>query len=133
MTPETVTPFPKVLVVDDDALVRRSTRLLLESCGFQVVTLDRGDAALDTARREQPDVLLLDVMMPDVDGWETLSRLHADPETSGIPVVIFTAREHARGRRLARELGAVDYVQKPFEAQAFVDLLHDYAARRRDA
>ena len=128
---DTAVSLPKVLVIDDDALVLRSTRLLLQSCGFSVVTLDRGDAAVETARRERPDVLLLDVMMPDVDGWETLHRLHADPETSGIPVVIFTAREHARGRRLARELGAVDYVQKPFEAQAFVDLLHGYAARRR--
>ena len=124
-------PPAKVLVVDDDRLVLHSTRLLLQASGFEVVTADRGDVAVETALRERPDVLLLDVMMPDVDGWETLSRLQSAPETRDIPVVIFTAREHTRGRRLARELGAADYVQKPFDAKALVGLVRRHAAARR--
>lgn len=121
----------KVLIVDDDRLVLYSTQLVLESEGFCVVTVDRGDAAVEAACEERPDVMLLDVMMPDVDGWETLHRLREHPDTSGIPVVIFTAREHVRGRRLARELGAVDYVQKPFDAAELVRLLRTHATRRR--
>jgi two-component system alkaline phosphatase synthesis response regulator PhoP len=117
--------------VDDDRLVLHSTRLLLEAGGLDVVTVDRGAEAVEWARRERPDVLLLDVMMPEVDGWETLARLRSLPETSGIPVVIFTAREHARGRRLARELGAADYVQKPFDARALVGLVRHYASQAR--
>jgi DNA-binding response OmpR family regulator len=124
---------PKVLIVDDDRMVLRSTRLVLESEGFRVVTVDRGEAAVETARIEQPDVMLLDVMMPEIDGWETLHRLRALPATRDIPVVIFTAREHVRGRRLARELGAVDYVQKPFDAAELASLLRTHAARRRGA
>jgi DNA-binding response OmpR family regulator len=130
---DVATPPAKVLVVDDDRLVLHSTRLLLEASGFAVVTVDRGDAAVESAVREKPDVLLLDVMMPDVDGWETLSRLQAAPETRGIPVVIFTAREHSRGRRLARELGAADYVQKPFDAKALVGLVRRHASAHRGA
>lgn len=122
---------PKVLVVDDDRMVLRSTRLVLESEGFRVVTVDRGEAALEVARAEQPDVMLLDVMMPEVDGWETLHRLREDAATRDIPVVIFTAREHVRGRRLARELGAADYVQKPFDGGHLANVLRTYAAARR--
>ena len=130
---EIATDAAKVLVVDDDRMVLTSTRLILESAGFRVVAVDRGDAAVDAARRERPDVLLLDVMMPELDGWEILGRLRAHEDTKSIPVVIFTAREHARGRRLARELGAVDYVQKPFVADALIRVLRTHAARRPDA
>ena len=130
--PPTAAPAAKVLVVDDDRLVLHSTRLLLESAGFAVSTVDRGEAAVEWAIRERPDVLLLDIMMPDVDGWETLSRLRSLPETADIPVIIFTAREHSRGRRLARELGAADYVQKPFDAKALLGLVRRHAARGRD-
>lgn len=130
---ETIAEAAKVLVVDDDRMVLTSTRLILESAGFRVVALDRGDAAVEAARRERPDVMLLDVMMPELDGWEILGRLRAHPDTRSIPVVIFTAREHARGRRLARELGAADYVPKPFETDALLRVLRTHAARRGDA
>lgn len=130
---EIATDAAKVLVVDDDRMVLTSTRLILESAGFRVVAVDRGDVAVETARREHPDVLLLDVMMPELDGWEILGRLRAHEETKSIPVVIFTAREHARGRRLARELGAADYVQKPFVAESLIRVLRTHAVRRPDA
>jgi DNA-binding response OmpR family regulator len=120
-----------VLVVDDEQMILRSTRAVLECAGFRVVTADGGERALEAVRAERPDVVLLDIMMPEVDGWETLSLLRGDPSTRELPVVIFTAREHARGRQLACEMGAVDYVQKPYDPDALAALLRAHVDRRR--
>lgn len=120
-----------VLVVDDHRMVLLSTRLILSSSGFRVVLCDRGDQVLASALRERPDVILLDIMMPGVDGWETLAQLKGNPKTADIPVVVFTAREHLRGQRLARELGAVGYVQKPYEADRLCALLREHGQARR--
>lgn len=120
-----------VLVVDDHRMVLLSTRLILSSSGFRVLLCDRGDQVLPSVLREQPDVILLDIMMPGVDGWETLSQLKANPKTADIPVVVFTAREHVRGQRLARELGAAGYVQKPYDADRLCALLREHGQARR--
>ncbi len=122
---------PSVLVVDDHRMVLLSTRLILSTAGFRVVLCERGDQVLACVLRERPDVVLLDIMMPGVDGWETLSQLKADPRTAEIPVVVFTAREHLRGQRLARELGAAGYVQKPYDADRLCALLREHAKAHR--
>jgi CheY-like chemotaxis protein len=116
----------KTLIVDDEKLILISTRIVLESVGYEVVTAASGEEALVTARATQPGLILLDIMMPGIDGWETLSRLKEDPELKEIPVIIFTAREHSRGRQLAREMGAVDYFQKPFEPDELIDIVEEY-------
>jgi DNA-binding response OmpR family regulator len=119
---------PKVLVIDDDRMVLLSTRLVLEASGCKVFVCDRGAQAVNVARQDPPDVILLDLMMPVTDGWETLGLLRADETTQRTPVVVFTAREHQRGHRLAREMGADDYVQKPFDAGRLVARLRELAA-----
>ena len=116
----------KTLIVDDEKLILISTRIVLESVGFEIVTAASGEEALVTARAAKPGLILLDIMMPGIDGWETLSRLKEDPELKEIPVIIFTAREHSRGRQLAREMGAVDYFQKPFEPDELIDIVKEY-------
>lgn len=116
----------KTLIVDDEKLILISTRIVLESVGYEVVTAASGEEALVTARGTQPGLILLDIMMPGIDGWETLSRLKEDPELKEIPVIIFTAREHSRGRQLAREMGAVDYFQKPFEPDELIEIVEEY-------
>jgi CheY-like chemotaxis protein len=116
----------KTLIVDDEKLILISTRIVLESVGYEIVTAASGEEALVTARDTQPGLILLDIMMPGIDGWETLSRLKEDPELKEIPVIIFTAREHSRGRQLAREMGAVDYFQKPFEPDELIDIVEEY-------
>ncbi len=116
----------KTLIVDDEKLILFSTRIVLESVGFEIVTAASGEEALVTARAAKPGLILLDIMMPGIDGWETLSRLKEDPELKEIPVIIFTAREHSRGRQLAREMGAVDYFQKPFEPDELIDIVEEY-------
>ena len=116
----------KTLIVDDEKLILISTRIVLESVGYSVQTADSGEAAIRTAKEENPGLILLDIMMPGIDGWETLSRLKEDPETKDIPVIIFTAREHTRGRQLAREMGAADYFQKPFEPDELIAIVEKY-------
>jgi CheY-like chemotaxis protein len=116
----------KTLIVDDEKLILISTRIVLESVGYQVVTAASGEEALVKARETYPGLILLDIMMPGIDGWETLSRLKEDPDLKDIPVIIFTAREHSRGRQLAREMGAVDYFQKPFEPDELISIVEEY-------
>jgi len=120
---------PHVLIVDDEPMILAATGLVLKSAGFRISTTDSGNEAVAIAADEAPNLVLLDIMMPEIDGWETLARLQEDGRTRAIPVVIFTAREHSRGRRLAREMGAVDYLQKPFEAEQLIELAHRYAAQ----
>ena len=116
----------KILIVDDEKLILISTRIVLESVGYNVLTAASGEEAIRSAGEEIPGLILLDIMMPGIDGWETLSRLKEDPETKDIPVIIFTAREHSRGRQLAREMGAADYFQKPFEPDELIAIVEEY-------
>ena len=116
----------KILIVDDEKLILISTRIVLESVGYGVVTAASGEEAIGKAKEEKPGLILLDIMMPGIDGWETLSRLKEDAGTRDIPVIIFTAREHSRGRQLAREMGAADYFQKPFEPDELIAIVEEY-------
>jgi len=116
----------KILIVDDEKLILISTRIVLESVGYVVVTAASGEEAIGKAKEEKPGLILLDIMMPGIDGWETLSRLKDDAETKDIPVIIFTAREHSRGRQLAREMGAADYFQKPFEPDELIAIVEEH-------
>ena len=104
----------KVLVVDDEAPIRLLCRVNLEAEGMEVLEAADGEAGLALARSEQPDVVLLDVMMPAMDGWQVAERLFEDPETSEIPLVFLTARAELRDRARGLELGGVDYITKPF-------------------
>jgi CheY-like chemotaxis protein len=84
---------PTVLVVDDDEMIRELTQISLESvAGWRVLTADGGHAAIEVARREHPDAVLLDMMMPDMDGLTTFEHLQAEASTSDIPVILFTAK-----------------------------------------
>jgi CheY-like chemotaxis protein len=118
----------KILIVDDEKLILISTKIVLESVGYEVLTATTGEEGIDVCRNDAPALVLLDIMMPGIDGWETLSRLKDDPETRGIPVIIFTAREHSRGKQLAREMGAADYFPKPFEPDELIGIVEEYAA-----
>jgi CheY-like chemotaxis protein len=118
----------RILIVDDEKLILISTKIVLESVGHEVLTATNGEEGIDVTRAEHPDLVLLDIMMPGIDGWETLSRLKADPDLKAIPVIIFTAREHSRGKQLAREMGAADYFPKPFEPDELIRIVEEYAA-----
>jgi DNA-binding response OmpR family regulator len=104
----------RVLVIDDEAPIRLLCRVNLEAEGMQVLEASDGARGLDLARDDQPDVVLLDVMMPGLDGWRVAEELLEDDRTSGIPIIFLTARAEFRDRARGLDIGGVDYVTKPF-------------------
>jgi DNA-binding response OmpR family regulator len=104
----------KVLVVEDEQLIVEFVEFLLRQEGFLPVTAADGDIALPLARQEKPDLILLDVLLPTVDGFEVLRQLKEAPDLKEIPVIIFTARNRDADLALAFRMGAADYVAKPF-------------------
>ena len=118
----------KVLVVDDEKLLVKSTCMALSFYGFETKGALDGEEGLKEAVGFEPRIILLDIMMPGMDGWEVLKRLRMNEATKTIPVIIFTAKEHSNGTALARSKGAVDYVPKPFEPEQLVNVLNKYIA-----
>jgi DNA-binding response OmpR family regulator len=108
---------PTVLVADDDRDVLNLVRFRLEREGVRVVTASDGEAALQLARDERPDVCVLDVMMPKLNGFEVLKELRDDEATAGIRVILLTARSGESDVDQAFDVGADDYVTKPFNPQ----------------
>jgi DNA-binding response OmpR family regulator len=106
---------PLVLLVDDERSIRTICRVNLEGDGLAVNEAEDGAEALEEVKRERPSLVLLDVMMPGVDGWNVAEELALDDETREIPVVFLSARAAHEDRLRAQELGAVGYVVKPFD------------------
>lgn len=106
-----------ILVVDDEERMARFIRLNLEQDGFQVIEAHRGMQAIEAVRVDMPDVVVLDVMMPDLDGFEVLKIIR---ETSSVPVIMLTAKGEEEDRVRGLELGADDYVTKPFSPRELV-------------
>src|SRR5579864_4648255 len=104
----------KVLVIDDEAPIRLLCRVNLQVEGIEVLEAADGGAGLELAQQQAPDVILLDVMMPGLDGWEVAERLLEDERTSEIPIVFLTARAEFRDRARGLDIGGIDYVTKPF-------------------
>jgi DNA-binding response OmpR family regulator len=104
----------KVLVVDDEAPIRLLCRVNLEAEGMEVFEAADGLEGIERAREVRPDVILLDVMMPGLDGWQVAEQLLDDPATNGIPIIFLTARAELRDRARGIDLGGMEYVTKPF-------------------
>jgi DNA-binding response OmpR family regulator len=121
-----------VLVVDDEAPIRLLCRVNLEAEGMTVLEASDGESGLATARAENPDVVLLDVMMPGRNGWEVAEELLADEGTSGIPIIFLTARAEVKDRAKGIDLGGVDYVTKPFNPVELAPLVLDLVRRVED-
>jgi two-component system, OmpR family, alkaline phosphatase synthesis response regulator PhoP len=119
----------QVLVIDDEAPIRLLCRVNLEAEGMDVVEASDGPSGLEKARQERPDVVLLDVMMPGLDGWQVAEELLDDERTSGIPIIFLTARAEFRDRARGLDLGGVDYVTKPFNPIELAPLVEDLVAR----
>jgi CheY-like chemotaxis protein len=105
----------KILIADDEEDIKVIVQLFLESKGFEIVTAYDGLDAVDKAKSEQPDLVLLDVMMPVIDGFEVCKRLKADPVTADIPIVMLSASSQTESKKRASAAGAVDYISKPFD------------------
>jgi DNA-binding response OmpR family regulator len=105
----------RILVVDDQPALRRLMDVVLSEAGFEVQLAEGGAEALEAVRAAPPEVCVLDVMMPRVNGWEVLEALRADPATEDLPVVMLTAKGDPRDRLRGWELGCDAYLPKPFD------------------
>jgi DNA-binding response OmpR family regulator len=119
----------RVLVIDDEAPIRLLCRVNLEAEGMDVLEAADGPSGLEKARAEIPDVVLLDVMMPGLDGWRVAEELLDDERTEAIPIVFLTARAELRDRARGIDLGGVDYVTKPFNPVELAPLVRDLLDR----
>ena len=107
----------KILVVDDEDEILHFLELVLGDKGYSVSTATNGHDALAQAQVDRPDLILLDIMMPKMDGWEVLKLLRVDEQTAGVPVAMLSARTEAQDRVQGLQEGAVDYICKPFSLQ----------------
>jgi DNA-binding response OmpR family regulator len=118
----------KVLVIDDEAPIRLLCRVNLEAEGIEVAEAGDGEEGLELARTEEPDAVLLDVMLPGLHGWAVAERLLEDEKTNGIPIIFLTARADLRDRTRGMDLGGIDYVTKPFNPIELAPLIRSVVA-----
>lgn len=117
-----------VLVVDDEPNIVLSLEFLMEQAGFQVTTAEDGEQALESIKNAQPDLILLDISLPGISGFDVLEQLRGQTETVALPIIMLTAHGREVEREKGMALGADDYITKPFSTQVLVEkvktLLH---------
>lgn len=116
-----------ILVIDDDDVVREILEVYLSKIGYKVALAAGGEEGLKLAKQLRPDAITLDVMMPDIDGWEVLSKLKAEPELAHIPVIMLTMTED---KEIGYSLGAADYIKKPVPRTQLINVLRKYRAEK---
>lgn len=112
--------MPRILVVDDDKQIVRLIQSYLERASYQVLTAYDGETALHAIRRERPDLVVLDLMLPNRDGWEITRTVRSDPNLAALPIIMLTARVEDTDKIVGLELGADDYIAKPFNPHEVV-------------
>ncbi|MBN9419246.1 MAG: response regulator [Candidatus Eremiobacteraeota bacterium] len=121
---------PKILVVDDDEHILRSLSQYLELEDFNVVSASSGPEALTLFQQEKPDLLVLDVMMPGMDGFQVLETLRGNPDTAGVPVLMLTARDQHNDILKGYQMGATSYLVKPFNLDELVEAIREVFASK---
>jgi two-component system alkaline phosphatase synthesis response regulator PhoP len=121
----------KILVVDDEVYILHILEFSLGAEGFEVITASNGEVAVEKAIQEKPDLIVLDIMMPVLDGYETCRRLKRESETKHIPVILLTAKGREADKRLGFEVGAIDYVVKPFSPNRLVGRVEEIIGCRK--
>ena len=114
----------KILVVDDEIYIVHILDFSLGMEGYEVITALDGEQAVEKARAEKPDLIVLDIMMPKLDGYETCKRLKADPETKDVPVILLSAKGRNVDQKVGFEVGADDYITKPFSPRKLVERIN---------
>ena len=119
----------RILIIDDTHNLREEIVNVLELEGFTVVTAENGRVGLERIHAERPDLVLCDLMMPQMDGYETLKAIRANPETSTLPVIVLTARDDEQCMTRGAELGADDYITMPFRIPDLLRAMEAVAKR----
>ncbi len=121
----------KILVVDDEVYILHILDFSLGAEGFDVITANNGEMAIAKAKQERPNLIVLDIMMPVLDGYETLKHLKADQDTKDIPVILLTAKGRDVDKRLGFEVGATDYIVKPFSPSRLIERIEEIIGCRK--
>jgi len=116
----------KILIIDDEEDMANILSFRLDSLGYEIITANNGLEGLEKAQLEKPNLILLDIMMPKINGFEVLRRLKENPVTKYTPVIMLTGRGESESLFKAEELGSTDYIIKPFESQELLDLIKRY-------
>jgi len=120
---------PRILIVDDDPVIVRLLQINFRLEGYDVDTAFRGEEALERVRDNRPDVVVLDVMMPGIDGWEVCRQLKESPAVRHVPVIFLSARAQDEDRQRGYALGVDEYVTKPFDPADLVEIVRRALAR----
>jgi two-component system alkaline phosphatase synthesis response regulator PhoP len=118
----------KILIADDETSIRLTVGRLLEN-DYVVLEATNGEEAVEIAKGQKPDLILMDLIMPKMDGYAACSQIKADEETKGIPVVILTAVGHELNKKYATEMGADGYITKPFSIQGLIEVITPLLAK----
>ena len=116
----------KILIIDDEAQLVDMFKMRLEANNYDVIAAYDGEEGLDKAQKENPDIILLDIQMPRMDGYQTLKKLREDSRTESIPVIMLTAKSQAVDVSQAAGLGANDYIVKPFDPQTLMQKIKEH-------
>ena len=119
----------KILLIEDDTVLRENTAELLELAEYEVFTASNGCKGIDAARKNPPDVIVCDIMMPEMDGYQVLETLSDEPSTQGIPFIFLSAKTERKDVRKGMELGADDYITKPFQEEELIGAIESRLAR----
>ncbi len=124
-------PAVTVLVVDDDPVIVQLLRVNFELEGYKVVTAANGEEALAAVKKKRPDIVVSDIMMPKMDGLQFVKELQADAELAGLPVILLSAKAQSADVTRGIELGAADYVTKPFDPLELIERVTAVLAKSR--
>ncbi len=127
---DSVAPNKRILIVDDQAAIVDMVRMRLEANNYEVITAGDGQEGLDKARKENPGLIILDVMLPKLNGYKVCKLLKADPRYNKIPVIISTGRTPQEVSKVGKEVGADAYISKPFEAQLLLSTIKELLEKR---
>jgi two-component system alkaline phosphatase synthesis response regulator PhoP len=120
----------KILVIDDEVNVLKVIKSRLQASDYSVITSTEGEEAIKKALSESPALILLDVHMPGIDGFEVLRRLRKHPQTKALPVVMLTCEDELQSVLLAKELKVTDYILKPFKPEKLLEVVKMYLERK---
>jgi twitching motility two-component system response regulator PilG len=119
----------KILIVEDEESLLKLESILLISKGFEVKGVANGRAALDAVAADKPDLILLDIMLPEIDGFEVCQRLKGDPETRHIPVIMLTAKKSREDMVRGEKVGADWYITKPFKSAMVIETIQRFLSK----
>lgn len=122
-------PKKKILIVEDEESLLKLESILLTSKGYEVCGVANGRAALEAVVEEKPDLVLLDIMLPEIDGFEVCQQIKADPATSHIPVVMLTAKKSREDMARGEKVGADWYITKPFKSAMVIETIQRFLNR----